>query len=72
MPFPLDFFLISRINRKDIVRSTGQEMVAMAKIVTLSSREKESCEAMEAAWGIIKVSMRQSGGHVSKGLYWGF
>ena len=46
-------------------------MVAMAKIVTLSSQEKESCEAMEAAWGIMKVSMRQSGGHVSKGLYWG-
>lgn len=43
----------------------------MAKIVTLSSQEKESCEAMEAAWGIMKVSMRQSGGHVSKGLYWG-
>ena len=47
-------------------------MVAMANMVTLSSQEKESCDAMEAAWGIIKVSMRQSGGHVSKGLYWGF
>lgn len=44
----------------------------MSKMVTLSSQEKESCDAMEAAWGIIKVSMRQSGGHVSKDLYWGF